>query len=279
MMIALLVLAGFNSCEKEDTGPFIGQAEVVSAGVSSMMESMYVFSLLHKAVHDTALANNGSAAIDSSMVSVQYDSVTGIRHYTFDYGTGQISPDWKTRSGKITATLAEEFTVPGAVITAHFQDYRVDDSDIQGGIDYTNTGDFVSGQKMMMMSADITASESGQYLVSLQSNREIAWTEGFDKPENYSAHEFTFSGDSQMTYTAPSGEEISAAGISSAITTAWEVRLKCSKLVKSGENSFDLSYNNVSEIITGTFVDSDMDNCSDKVMLKNRENFGYPFYL
>lgn len=266
-------------CEKEDTGMFVEQAEIVSAGLKTDMESMHIFSLLHKAVHDTALARRDTAVIDSAMVISYFDSTTNIRHFSFDYGTGIVGPDWKTRSGKVTATLGDDFSEPDAVIAAQFENYRVDGFMVAGEMSYTNTGDFISGSKMMSFTADISSTNDQDYSTIFETTREIYWTEGFDDTDNYSTHEFLFTGEAQINYSAIGTSRIGNASISASINTPWEVRLQCSKLIKSGASNYNIAYETGDEEITGTFIDSDLDNCSDKVMLKNSENFGYPFYL
>jgi hypothetical protein len=147
-----VVLFAVNSCEKEDTGSFVSQAEIVAEYVRAEDYSTNLFGLMHSSIHDTALINNGHAIIDSVYVSYQMDTITGIATFLYDFDApDQPSSTRNIYSGQVTAKLSEPFGNTGAVMWATFNNYMVNNYLLQGVIYYENTGETIESKKKYLL--------------------------------------------------------------------------------------------------------------------------------
>ncbi len=276
MLFLTLLLS---SCKKEDTTEFVKAAEVASEHTNADLDATCIFAVLHKIIYDTALINNNTAIIDSATVFRVFDTLIGITNYTIDYGDGIVAPDFKHKSGIIEAVLDKNFQLDSATIQANFSNYMVNEINLNGTASYTNTGDFSTGTQKFIFLSEISFSNNHQTIIQYSGNKEIYWTQGFLKPEKLTEQYFTINGNSTGLYTNSSNIDIPEASIFMEITTGWSVSFSCNKLVKQGAINIQETFKNTDEIITGDFMDSDLDGCSDKIMLKNNSNFGYPFYI
>lgn len=267
------------ACEKEETTDFVNKAVITSDHITLDLETIRLTALFHKAIFDTALMNHDSALIDSALVTLTFDSLNNKKNFTFDFGNGISGPDWKVRSGKIEANLSGDFTAESSNFLAHFVDYKYEQFGMEGELLFTNTGQVGSGNTFYTLTANFESSdESGNSFVQT-GTKYLIWTEGESNPQNWQEHEFTISGDASAYYTHEGPAAISEARITTTIVNDWILRLSCGKAIHAGSLSSDFVIEQNSEIITGEFIDSDIDGCSDKVILKNSQNFGYPFYI
>ena len=97
--------------------------------------------------------------------------------------------------------------------------------------------------------------------------------------ENVEIQVFEISGTSESTYSNPENPDISQAEIAMEIVDVIDVSFDCHKIVKYGKVLINETIPGFNESLTGDFIDSDVDGCSDKVMIKNEQNFGYPYYF
>lgn len=279
-LILFLVMVFFQvSCEREDTGEFVERAEVASEYLRVEMDALRLFALFHKVIHDTALMNRDTAFIDSALVTMVHDTVTGLRQYTIDFGSGQAGPDWKIRSGKIQASLNGDFDMPSSTFAADLDQYMFEDFEAGGEIVYMNTGETNDENPVFYLNVSLVYYQNNAQTTTLETEKNVLWTEGADEPENWQAHQFLISGDSYSEYINTAVVNSREAEMEVSFTEDMVVVLLCPTLVKSAEIIIQLNYKQLTKPVTGTFIDSDIDNCVDKVMLKNSQNFGFPFYL
>ncbi|MCF8364441.1 MAG: hypothetical protein K9H16_01575 [Bacteroidales bacterium] len=267
------------SCEKEETTDFVNQAKITSLHLGLDVETIRLAAMFHKALFDTVLYNHDTAIIDSALVTISFDSLNNQKVFNFDFGDGQIGPDQNTRSGKITATLSGNFVEESSVFTAHFNDYNFDGFVMDGELLFSNVGKLDEGNTFYTLAANFESfDETGNKFVQT-SNKYMVWTEGEPTPQNWQEHEFTISGDAWASFRNNGNVPIQESQIITTIVNDWILRLSCGKAIHSGSLSTDFEIGKNTEIITGDFIDSDIDGCSDKVILKNSDNFGYPFYF
>lgn len=279
LVSGILLLMIHSSCEKEETSDFVKVAEVAAVHLEADLEATYLFSVLHKAIYDTAMLRTDTAMIDSAWVYRTAGSPSGQATYLFDYGDSTVSPDFDIKSGQIEATLDRDFSEDSATFIATFDNFTINNLRLEGTATYANTGEISGGRIRLQLETEIDFYKNEQKLITYTGNKTIWWAGGFDEPEIFDSQKFAVSGFSNGDYTDPSNTDIPEAVINLETENELEVRFSCHKLIRSGRVFITESLPEYEEIITGDFIDSDIDGCSDKVMLKNPENFGYPYYF
>lgn len=269
----------FSACESEETSDFVQVAEVASTQLGADLDATYLFSVFHRCIHDTALINNDTAVIDSAWVYRSFDQVSGGATYVIDYGVSTISPDFNLKTGQIQATLDKPFTEDSATFEATFTNFTIGNMRLAGSAKYINTGEVSGSRYKYILQSQINYYLNDQIILAYEGEKTIWWTEGYLKPEDFDSHKFAIEGTSTGTYSDPENTMIPEAGLSLETDGELDVSLSCHKLIKYGRLLINESLDNRDELITGDFVDSDIDGCSDKVMLKNNRNFGYPYYF
>jgi hypothetical protein len=274
IIVAMMVIFAFNSCQKEDTSGFVQMATVASVHLSADLDINHFFSVLHKAVYDTALNNSNASIIDSAKVTRTFDTISGKTVYTFYYADGTTSPDFKEKSGTFQAFLKNGFDEPGATIEVMINNFIIDGRSLQGTLNYTYQGN----NKYTLESTVVFSGEGGLQL-TYTGNKEIVWTEGMANPLKPSEHKFTLSGNTRSNYVDENNKALPIAEIVSETDGAWNISFSCNKLIKNGALSITFILPDGAKNITGQFQDADIDGCSDKVMLKNTDGFGFPCYI
>jgi hypothetical protein len=276
---AAATLFFFVSCQKEDTADFVNKAGIIALQFDVDLEAIRLAALMHKAAFDTTLFNRDTAMIDSVLVTHAIDTISNKRYFLFDFGENQVGPDWNKRSGKIEAVLKGNFNEDGSTFLADIDMYSFEDFQIGGELLLSNLGISGAGSILYSAAAELESYDTKGNHISQTSARDFLWTEGLSEPENPETHEFFVSGNTAATIAKSGETPIPHATLESTITTDWIMRFSCGKLINSGSFSVAFEAENTTEIITGEFTDSDLDGCSDKVMFKNNQNFGYPFYF
>lgn len=282
-VILILILTAatfFASCEKEDTTDFVNQATITSKLLDIDIETIRLSMLFHKAIYDTALLNHDTAYIDSALVTLSSNSYTNDKVFTFDYGEGQIGPDWKNRSGKIIADFSTSLDSSDFYFNANLDNYRFETYVMRGQLFLTSSennapeeSSFISVTNLQSYNAD------GDYFEQYN-HKNYTWTKGVDEPYNWQDHEFLVSGGADADYQKDGDNSSdSNTDLSIEIIDDWFLRLSCGKIIKSGTLEVVFETSTVKEIFSGDFDDTDLDGCSDKVILKNSDNYGYPFYF
>jgi hypothetical protein len=274
IIAAIMVLFVFNSCQKEDTSGFVQAATVASVHLNADLDINYFFSILHKAVYDTALNNSNASVIDSAAVTRTFDTITGKTIYTFDYADGTIAPDFKEKSGTFQAFLESDFSETGATMEVMLNSFLINGRTLQGTLNYTHQGD-----NAYTLESSVVFSGEGRPQLTYTGNKEIVWMEGMANPLKLLEQRFTISGEVESEYMEMAGSDLPVATINFATDNVWELSFSCHKLVRTGALNITFSTPEGTQNISGEFQDADIDGCSDKVMLKNNEGFGYPYYI
>ena len=269
----------FASCEKEETSDFVKVAEVASTHLGADLDATYLFSILHKAIYDTALIRTDTSMIDSAWVYRSTSTLSNGTSYLFDYGDSTVSPDFNLKSGQIEAMLDSPFSGENATIEATFDNYTVNNFRLEGSVSYKNLGEMMGGGLLLMFESDIFFYKEDNLVLDYSGSKTILWKEGFDQTENVEIQVFEISGTSESTYSNPENPDISQAEIAMEIVDVIDVSFDCHKIVKYGKVLINETIPGFNESLTGDFIDSDVDGCSDKVMIKNEQNFGYPYYF
>jgi hypothetical protein len=271
---AIIVLLVFNSCQKEDTSGFVQVAAVASVHLNADLDINHFFSILHKAVHDTALNNSNASVIDSAAVTRTFDTISGRTVYTFDYAVGTITPDFKEKSGAFQAFLESDFDETGATIQVMMNNFMIDGRTLQGSLSYTH-----QGERTYTLESSVAFGGESRPQLTYTGNKVIVWTEGMANPLKLQEQRFTLTGEAESEYTDMAGNSLPVATINSANDGVWELSFSCNKLVRNGVLNISFVSPEDTQNITGQFQDADIDGCSDKVMLKNDAGFGYPYYI
>ena len=280
--ILLWIIAGsvfFSSCEKEDTTDFVNQAEITSQSLDLDIETIRLSMLFHKAIYDTTLMNHDTAIIDSAFVTSGFDSLTNERTFIFDYGDGQTSPDWKHRSGKIIALYNVDPTSAEFFLTADFNNYNFEGYTMEGGLSMSDSENSNEAGIRFTSTSNFQSVDENDRHFQQNGTKQYTWIKGFEKPDNWEVHEFLVSGSATALYQKTGEKPESDANLNTTIIDDWVIRLSCGKIINTGFLEVQFESESSLELITGDFVDADLDGCCDKVILKNSDNFGYPFYF
>jgi hypothetical protein len=283
-LIIFFILTGIyflfiTSCEKEETSDFVKVAEVASSHIGADLDATYIFSVLHKAIYDTAIIRTDTTIIDSAWVyrSTNVPSVEAT--YLFDYADSTNSPDFKMKSGQIEAVLDIPWTEPNATMEASFSNFRINNLRLEGTVKYINTGELEGGSFKLLLESDISFYKDEQLVLDYSGNKTIYWAEGYDQAADFEIQTFEISGTSNGSYNNPENINIPEAEIVMEIDGVLDVSFDCHKIVKYGNLLITETIPGFNELLTGDFIDADLDGCSDKVMIKNEQNFGFPYYF
>lgn len=282
VVLAIALLLGINSCEKENTDEFVAQAEIVAEYVRAEDYMADLLCLMHSSIYDTALINNGQAFIDSTFVTYQMGAVSGSGTFLFDFDSpNQPASTAAIYSGQVTATLDQPFGNGMALMQATFDNYVINGYLLQGHLNYQNTGEFVDGKQKYLLQYDLNIFLNDQKLLSYSPARDLFWTEGFDTPEDYQDDEFSMNQGAVATYYDPSTTStVLTITITSEFTEEWLIGISCFRYFRHGTFDAYLGDETSPNVLKGEFLDADYDNCADKLMIKNSDgSLGYPYYL
>ncbi|OQX73976.1 MAG: hypothetical protein B6D61_11995 [Bacteroidetes bacterium 4484_249] len=282
--IAVVLLTfwfGHSGCDKEDTSEFVGQAEIVAEYLRAEDYMADLFGLLHSSIYDTALIRHGQAFIDSTFVTYQLDTVSVIGTFFYDFSSpNQPESTRQVYGGSVTAKLYQPFQNEGALMHATFNNYTVNGYLLQGEIKYQNTGEVVDGMRKYLLGYNLDIFWEEQKILSFNPARDLFWAEGFDTPEDVDDDEFTLPDGATASYFSPDGTGPGTVPIEVTFTESWTIGISCFRYFRHGALDVMLEIEGRQITLNGEFVDADLDNCADKVMIKNFDgSLGYPYYL
>ncbi len=279
--VLLIFWFGYSSCDKEDTSEFVGQAEIVAEYLRAEDYMADLFGLLHSSIHDTALINNGQALIDSIFVTYQLDTVSGTGTFFYDFSSShQPESTRQIYSGLVTAKLYQPFQNEGALMHATFNYYTVNDYPLRGEIKYQNTGEVVEGMRKYLLEYNLDIFWEEQKLLSFNPARDLFWVDGFDTPEDVDDDEFMLPDGATAYYFSPGNTGPGIIPIEATFTESWTIGISCFRYFRHGALDAMLEIEDQQITLNGEFIDADLDNCADKVMIKNFDgSLGFPYYL
>lgn len=283
LLMSTLFLITLNACKDDDPGDFVNYAETAVRYVQyeDMMADMFV--LFHRAVSDTALVNNGTAIIDSAWVIFSLNLADSSAMLSFDYGTeGKTMPDGSMRKGEIFASWEKPFHHSEVSLLASTQNFMVDDISVNGTYLYHNTGETTSGKIKFEISPNLSFHRNDVKICDLNSERTYFWETGFNEPYKTINHIFSVPVQTitEGNFYEVTGLPVPEISFSTSFAETFFIHFKCDNPIREGNFEIIMSDEDISPVnLSGEFIDTDLDGCAEKVIIKNDENFGYPFYL
>jgi hypothetical protein len=162
----------------------------------------------------------------SSCVTVTLDTTVFPRVLTIDFGdTNCLGKDGRYRRGKILVSFTGRYYRPGTIITTTFDNFYVNDNQIEGTKVVTNNG--LNDQRHLSWTISVNGIitlANGNGTISWKSQRTREWTEGRATPHNRWDDVFLITGQA-------SGQRANGLTWTHKITKPLEVKLACRFIV------------------------------------------------
>ncbi len=223
MMAALLM---FSSCKKNNPVDNDFSAVKDDAFAESTFDN--VTNLADEAY---ALSTNGHFKSSDNIflgdcATVTLDTTTFPYEMTIDFGdTNCLGTDGRYRRGKIIVTFTGRYWRPGTIITTTFDEYYVNDNQVEGTKVVTNNGFNDAGN----MNWDIAVNgmitlANGEGTITWNSQRNREWIEGISTPFNRWDNIYLITGDAH-------GERANGLHWTRQITNPLRIELACRFIV------------------------------------------------
>ncbi len=223
MMAALLM---FSSCKKNNPVDNDFSAVKDDAFAESTFDN--VTNLADEAY---ALSTNGHFKSSDNIflgdcATVTLDTTTFPYEMTIDFGdTNCLGTDGRYRRGKIIVTFTGRYWRPGTIITTTFDEYYVNDNQVEGTKVVTNNGFNDAGN----MNWDIAVNgmitlANGEGTITWNSQRSREWIEGINTPFNRWDNIYLITGDAH-------GERANGLHWTRQITNPLRIELACRFIV------------------------------------------------
>nr|NQU93952.1 hypothetical protein [Bacteroidota bacterium] len=151
---------------------------------------------------------------------------------------------------------------------------------LTGELVYQNTGELVAGEKKFVLSYDISTYANENKIIAVEAQRDLYWVNGYITPYQPYDDEFEMTGGANANYYNHVLTGTPDVPMSIVFTMDWKIKTICDNPISQG--TFDISlFPDGSEILLrGEFIDTDQDDCSDKVLIKNfADTYAFPYYL
>jgi len=230
LKFALPFLAGIifflGSCSKDTTtAPTFttvqddAYAESIFDNVTSLTDEAYSLS-------SSNFKSTEGRVFLSNCATVSLDTTAFPRVLTIDFGdTNCLSNDGRYRRGKILVSFTGRYRKPGTIITTTFDNYYVNDNEVEGTKVVTNNG-FNDARHMswtISVNGVITLA-GGKGTITWKSQRTREWVEGSDTPHNRWDDVFLITGQA-------SGNRANGLSWARKITNPLKVELACRFIV------------------------------------------------
>ena len=278
LLIAIFALS-FSSCEKDDTSEFVGIAKTTSLYALADIHGIYNFSVMHRVLNDTALLHNDTAIIDSALVT-RIAEPGGLVSYVVDYGQQTLARDGRIKSGKILVSSYPDSIPDGALAIASFSDYTIDDIPCEGSFKYIRTGEVVGGQPEFYFKASIGCSYYALGQAIALSEKYFYQTAGMAEPLKFDLLRFDMKFATYGWFIDYASNDYTGVKFNTEMKNPWQIDFGCAKILRPAEATITVktSDGKIQRLIE-SLIDTDLDGCVDKVMLKDDKNFGFPFYI
>ena len=146
LMLAAALLIGFTACNESDLNEeLLGEETESFEEEQDVQEELDDVSDLFGAFADIDVLEGGRVASasdtlppDTAHLCLERIHLKEEKTIIFDFGDGCVGLDGVLRSGKIIITYTNHWLVPGAVITKTFENYFVNNHQVEGFITLTN---------------------------------------------------------------------------------------------------------------------------------------------
>jgi hypothetical protein len=234
LVFILPFLAGIvfflGSCSKDNNAPDTSYtavqddayAESVFDNVTNIADEAYAISSVNL---KSAEATENRIFL-SSCATVTLDTTSFPRVMTIDFGDSNcLCNDGRYRRGKIIISFTGRYRNPGTVRTTTFDNYYVNDNQVEGTKVVTNNG--FNDQHHMTWTITVNAVitlANGEGTITWKSQRTREWAEGMDTPHDRWDNVFMITGKS-------AGQNAKGVSWTRKITKPLEVKLACRFIV------------------------------------------------
>jgi hypothetical protein len=234
----------------EDLGSS-GQGSAEQALAESFLQAQSIFINSYNTV-DLALRDSTFLASDSTMINGAV-IMRNVDSIIVDYGNGAISPnDGKTRKGAIRGFLTGDYIMAGALLSADFVGYEVDDVSIDGNMTIQNGGN------------DSIILNSTSFIVdnefTVVANQGLRWVSGFNTINDIEDDQYELAG-------LITGTELTNNSISVDITTPLYYDRMCDYGMVSGITDLTLTGDSTISFNSGVIDFLSSDGCNNNVSL------------
>ncbi len=186
LTIVMAALFMFSSCKKTENDSDFGAtqddafAEATFDNVTNIADEAYTLSTSGN------LKSSDGWIFLSECATITLDTTVFPRVLTIDFGdTNCLGNDGRYRRGKILISFTGRYWHPGTIITTTFDEYYVNDNQVEGTKVITNNGFNDSGNMNWDISVNglITLANGGG-TISWVSQRNREWIEGISTPNN-----------------------------------------------------------------------------------------------
>jgi hypothetical protein len=173
----------FTACKKDET---TANQDTSFSNDDALAESIYDdISDISDEAYDLGSSNLKSTDVSklflSDCVTITLDTTVSPKELTIDFGEENcLCNDGKYRRGKIIVTFTGRYKDPGTVITTGFDNYFVDDNQVDGTKVLTNMGPNEDGQPyftIVVTGVIYLADDAGT--ISWNPNKTRTWAEGY----------------------------------------------------------------------------------------------------
>ncbi len=216
----------FASCSKTSTSDTSftavqddAYAESIFDNVTNMTDEAYDLS-------NVRFKSTENRIFLSSCATVTLDTTVYPRVLTIDFGdTNCLCNDGRYRRGKILVSFTGRYRKPGTVITTTFDNYYVNDNQVEGTKVVTNNGFNDKGNMSWTITVNaIITLANGEGTISWKSQRTREWTEGYATRRDRWDNVFMITGKSE-------GQRANGLKWSRVITKPLEIKLACRFIV------------------------------------------------
>ena len=183
-VMAVITAVTLNSCQKESIKPKVTDLTNKSAGASNIDGSSSLIIdeannlLFGSSNSEKGLIPSGAGYDTSSCVIRTFDTVHKPYTVSYNYGSGCLGNDGKTRAGIVSVTYSDkDIRVVNNSMTATFQNYSVNGTTVNGSLNLVNNGPDPNGNQVI--------AETGMFISSTQTetdtlavNYQIEWLSG-----------------------------------------------------------------------------------------------------
>ena len=187
LVLAVITAITLNSCQKENIKPKTVNANIQSKGATAFDATANMISdeatnlIFSSAKNEKGLFPNSG---DTSACAVRTIDTTHKPYFiSYNYGSGCLGSDGKTRSGIISITYNDkDIRVVNNVMTVSYQNYALNGAVVNGGISLTNQGPNSNGNQVIVETGSFVASSSTES-DTVNGNLQIEWLAGeFSSP-------------------------------------------------------------------------------------------------
>lgn len=182
-----MLTASLTSCQKSNNDDPQENRTITEADVAEVLFDELT-EISEQAFHSINSRIKSDEALKiSNCATITIDTLVNPRVMIIDFGDENcLCNDGKWRRGKIIVTFTGRYHQPGTVITTTFDDYFVNDNQVEGTRIMTNLGPNEDGQPQYEYNVDgfITLANN-QGTITWQAYRLRTWIEGYTSPVWY----------------------------------------------------------------------------------------------